>query len=434
MVYIIYNDETGEVSSISQTRPETDSPYLISDEALTGSESDYLVKNETLYLKHSVTTNNEPGDGELLSDAYDYYICYNADTGQILSVVTSKNSATSPYIGTDVNPGDISGLYLTDVSSTVLHEQEWTITGRAGDGSDDITGTYVFTENAYTLLIPLLTRAGDPDNDDADDDTPASSEAEEERDLVLTEESTVESGNDVIVRIRFKAGNWAVRSGDTILSPDEAEDAGIPDSEKSMVYVIASDYVRYNTVLHILGINRNALRGDIFWESSPGYMTFKTGYALEPYEDVILDAVLTTTANTWNAQGKIDAWPQGEWRKAQYHQALHVSEGWELIIRSGESTLIETPVSFASAQLLYLSAEWAGNTHAILSQYYVNQSNDLLYYRITNLSDKAIRLTDVILNIIYQGKLDGFVSPAIEISSENAGNLYITDSDIDEVT
>ena len=28
MVYIIYNDETGEVSSISQTRPETDSPYL----------------------------------------------------------------------------------------------------------------------------------------------------------------------------------------------------------------------------------------------------------------------------------------------------------------------------------------------------------------------------------------------------------------------
>ena len=35
---------------------------------------------------------------------------------------------------------------------------------------------------------------------------------------------------------------------------------------------------------------------------------------------------------------------------------------------------------------------------------------------------------------IYQGKLDGFVSPAIEISSENAGNLYITDSDIDEVT
>ncbi len=449
MYFIVYDPQTGQVTSISQTVPASAENCLVSETALEGTASDYVVQDGVLYRKQAVEAtdalNPEDETEDIPYTPYAYYICYNQDTGVVTSVTPYQNQATSPYIGTNTNPGDITGMKITDISSEVVDTVTWETTGltprtgEEGSGSTTVTHTHEITQNSYTLLISVPTRSvtasdlGDNPNppDEAESDNPETETTP--ADTAIINATEVQSATDMIARITLASGNWAVRTGNTVIAPEDVGEVIIGDDEKTMVYVIASPYIRMNTTMQVLGINRGALRGDIRWVTENGFITFETDFGMEPYENVVIDCVFHATTDTWNAQGKIEAWPQGEWRKAQYVQSLQYP-GWSLIIPAGESRLIETNLDFTLAKLLYLTAEWCGNTHAILTQYYINASTNKLFFRLTNVSASHIQLSEIILDVIYHGRLTNLATAVTELTAEDVTDTYITDADIDELT
>lgn len=470
--YYSFNTETGALTGSQQTKPEGYEGWLTTDAALTGSLSDYLVSGSTLYRLSQITT-------EGIYVPVNYIVCgdflfgiqYDADTEKVTSVVPAGGQISEfPYIMTTEDPGDVTDAYV-HLDSSSLNRQisgeingvTYTIVGtvtRLSDIPDEGSegDVYVLTREddedyreyfvwngaafsvaqydryVYTLRkavegARVLTNV-DTDDEDTGDEVDTT---ETGRDEALDNATEADAGTDMIVRLTLSAGNWAVRTGSTVIDPEDEGTITIDDDEKSMVYVIGNDFIRQNTIFQVLGVTRGMLRGDISWTTEEGYITFETAYGLEPYGDVVIDGVFHSTSDTYNAQGKIEAWPQGEWRFAQYSQQLQ-EPGWQLTIPAGESRLIETSLDFTLAHLLQLSCEWGGNTHAVLTQYYVNSSNKLLYFRLTNIGSQHIQVSDILLDICYHGTLTNLVTSDTEATAEDATDTYITDEDIDEIT
>lgn len=504
MTYVTYDPETGQVTYIGSTEPEDLDDCFITEESLEEDFSKYLVQNGTLYSVQEFeevpfeseteyyivydrnglileVTSEKPEEGT----SYIGVSEYPGDlTGKLLNnfTVTAFSAHGKGYVDSvndlPASDNEVADFYvLRDGNRTkyIWNGLEWILwddvnadnakvwVATADDLPDDAetydlyyvrdtlkvyemveTGEWLISNvmampravslsgNSFRILTAIVAEpAGTP-----------SASPEETIGSSIDNLSDDTNGQDIIVTITLNAGNWAVRSVEEV-NESEEDDTTEADNSSSlrMVYVVASDYIRHNTILQINGINRGALRGDMEWTCDDGYITFSTDYGLDPYEDVEIFGVFHSTTDAWNAHGIINAWPQGEWRKVQYQQSANVPN-WSIDIRAGDSVLIETPLNMTFARLLYISPEWCGNTHAFLTQYYVGSGNHKLYLRITNLATQPIRINDILLSIIYSGNVVNFIAPnglaeedsASTVSSEGATDTYITDEDIDEVT
>lgn len=446
LYYMIY-DFSGAITSVSATKPSNSENYI---PVLNDPGNNVIGKIVSNLTEFSVEVN---GKGYLNSDsqlplsgntAGDFYNIRNTSVRYIWDGDDWVSWNTASVWWRSGEYGDVwieseddlpeSGMVVNERYCINLGNgrmRVYTYTSNGWSTSEAVITKAIVSGNSYDLLTEIDATLVEESLPSGTSETESSIENKE-----------VNNGRDTIVSMTLIAGNWAVRDVTEVDEGEEIdEETSVDVGNRTMVYVVASDYVRHNTVLQITGVNVGALRGDIRWYCEDGYITFETDYGFEPYEDVEINGVFHTTTDSWNAMGLINAWPQGEWRKVQYQQSANVPN-WSIDIRAGESVLIETPLNMTFAQLLYISPEWCGNTHAFLTQYYVGSGNNKLYLRITNLATQPIRINDILLSIIYSGNIVNFIAPnglaeedsTSTVSSEGATDTYITDEDIDEVT
>lgn len=442
----------------------------------------YWVEAASAYMVWDIVAN-----GWVLGSNYPTYrstrlgiaaLDYDADIDQMIAAIPSNLSPAHRdwFVVSKIQTEESLDGSGTETTSTVYraftwaaHTNEWKLYGYAQDSDYSTLSSYdnntsgeptglvgrgaELSENTYTepdvvdsttttttfstLREVTLTEAPEEDvGEEITDEEAAELDAQidlDERDLAVDGEEAAAGDLGTIVRLILKRDDWA-------FVPTNADEETGEVQQGYYIYQLSSVLFHRSTVLLVQSVNRSVLQQGIRWICNEGQIQFTCEDGLRPYADVVIEATLLTTGDAWQGQGEIEAWPQGEWKRAQYRQSLHMTSNAAIRIEPNDSLLIQTPLNFNFGRLLFLSPEWTGNTMAHISQWYVSSdsADKILYYRIANPTDKVMSISEVILDIIYQGAVTGFVAAETSeeevTSSESESDEYITDEDIDEVT
>ena len=220
------------------------------------------------------------------------------------------------------------------------------------------------------------------------------------------------------------------------------------------IQTIPHQGITKNTVVNVLGINREVLQSDLVWagEDDPGKIVFRTyggGAFLPPSDQIQIFCWLTKTDDDWSASGKIEAWPAKDLVSKRYRHKLHYAtdsitissdgvmesprtygEDEPFPIPAGGTANVQTSLDFSGATLLFATPEWTGNTHVIMPHCYV-ASNRMLCYTLTNLGSQAVYISEVMIRLMYRGRVDNLVSDLYDTAQLSG---YITNEDINELT
>lgn len=213
----------------------------------------------------------------------------------------------------------------------------------------------------------------------------------------------------------------------------------------SQRYVVAIEdsNITSSTILNVLGVTRSNLISHLYWSCTDGRLTFET--LNKPSGDIDIYCYLMETGDDWSAYGVIEAWPGADLVAKRYRHSLHaaqdlidLNDGEEpdtyvdsgFAIAANSSVTVQTPLDFSSATLLFATPEWTGNSHVIIPHFYVNE-NDKFCYTLTNLSDASVRVSEVIIRLMYRGNVSGMITDSTDIGMLTG---YIPDEAIDELT
>lgn len=204
-------------------------------------------------------------------------------------------------------------------------------------------------------------------------------------------------------------------------------------------YAIANEYISPSTVLHVLGVNREAIKTHIYWSCIDEALLFETDEA--PDETIVIYAMLQETGDEWSAHGIIEAWPGANLVAKRYRHSLHTagdnisingddaepSEGF--VIPALGTANVQTPLDFSSATLLFATPEWTGHSHVIIPHFWEDASHHFCY-TLTNLASNSVRISEVCIRLMYRGVIENMEE---DTEDEALISGYISDEDIDEL-
>ena len=380
-----------------------------------------------------------------------YAIHYDELSGEILSIASPDYSSDGDwivndlpqdfnvedfYIYTAIVEGEEYGRYFAVKETGYLYNEN----GERVVNDENLPGTseLIVEEPAVSDVGNSVSGNGFIINNSggrANDNTSISGDGIDPRDPLLddptsTEDaidsalSTISADGTVICQLELTVDDWTF-------------------FENRYIYIIANDHISLSTVINILAVNRDVLTTDIYWKASNGQFVFTTDE--KPSDNVRIFCYLFETRDDWAAQGRIESWPGRNLVSKRYRHTLHkatdsITIGNDISnattysepfpISAGASVNVQTDLDFSDATLLFATPEWTGNTHVIMPHCYVN-ANHMLCYTLTNLGSSVVSISEVMIRLLYRGRVDGLVT-----DQEDAGDLpehYITESDIDEL-
>ena len=395
-----------------------------------------------------------------------YAIHYDEGSGTILSIADSVYASSGDWIVQNFPPNfTIDSYYIyqadrendtivryfvnndTGYAYNYLGIRVYTNAEEAG-AIDDGSGMTIQPRSPYDDLLPppsQLVRSSQSEPEDI-------SVTLEDRSFALTPDGAYvlnASGSGIDNTIDAEAAEASIDAAmgrisaegvfcEIILTPDWAWDG------EYWLLAVANENITRNTLMHVVGFDREKLQSDIVWTGDDGKFVFRTsggGPSNPPVESIRIFCLLKSTADNWASSGILDAWPAKDLVSKRYRHSLHAATDSVMIgqdeasvqssfpIPAGGTANIQTTLDFSSATLLFATPEWTGNTHVIMPHCYVN-SNDHLCYTLTNLSQNQVVVSEVMIRLMYRGHVDNLIT-----DEEDEATLtgYITNEDIDEV-
>lgn len=352
-----------------------------------------------------------------------YALHYDRSNGDILSYTIAAYGQSSDLFVNNIPSNFSTERYRVKIDSDTSSPLDYII--------DRVTG-YAYDIDA--VRVSDMDEDPDPEAEEIDDDlglsargvsiggggsnttTPGQSSASADEDEAVAAALTGISSGGVLANISLPKDEWVVSDGQYVFS-------------------IASETITDSTVVHVLGVDRSALTAHIYWTSEAGLLTFKT--ALQPSNDIIINAELRETGDSWQAKGVIEAWPGAGLVSKRYRESLYHSESdskWPFVLTArgteNDTKTILTKVGFADANLLFATPEWTGNTHVIIPHVFVQDATKRLCYTLTNMSDDEVEISEVAIRLLYNGVISN-----LEVDENDTSSLdgYIERVDIDEL-
>ena len=367
-----------------------------------------------------------------------YAVHYDESTGEILSVSVAAYASPGDFLANllpdnfktstyRIKLGD--PLYLIErvtgyaFNADAQHiaaedvEPEETNSGNTGASTGIIPKGVAMGGGGTNVLINGSSGSQDPGQEEPGEDT-----SDEEQSIINNALSKISTDDKVLIQIEL-APEWLYRD----------------NHSHPWAYAIANEYLSTSTVMHVLGVNREAIKAHIYWSCEDEMLLFETDEA--PDETIVIYAMLQETGDEWSAHGIIEAWPGANLVAKRYRHSLHTagdnisingddaepSEGF--VIPAYGTANIQTPLDFSGATLLFATPEWTGHSHVIIPHFWEDASHHFCY-TLTNLASNSVRISEVCIRLMYRGVIANL---AEDTGDEALISGYISDEDIDEL-
>ena len=378
------------------------------------------------------------------------FLRYDTETGEILSSGATSDASVTSTTGYWVYVTLPSGFRMANYYMAEVSGQIYLIQAATGYAYNRLANRVESADQepqTQTGVIVIEGETQEIEGDRAYNGVVLSGNAKANGSESGAETSSGESGDDTEATDDESTSALSVMGGGTLAHIDLTAADWVLDQNIEFagqtgwyIYSVAHPNLTMSTVLHVTGVNLDALQSDIYWVSSEGKITFLTD--LKPTADIGIDGLLRETGDEWSATGRINAYPGKQYRFARYYHSLHVEENANPItVPAGTSISVVTPVSFAAATLMFAVPEWTGNDHITVPKIYVNNSLKKLCFTLMNHGSEDAIVTEVELRLMYSGTITGLITESDEEESENSisasngenvyNQSYITNPDID---
>ncbi len=369
-----------------------------------------------------------------------YAVHFDENTGEILSVGVAAYASPEDFLVT-LFPDNFktsfyrikigTPLYLIEretgyaFNADAQHiaaediEPEETVSGRSDDPTFHLIhkGVAMGGEGTNVLISGASSGSEEPSQEE-----PSGSTSDEDQTIINNALSKIGTDDKVLIQVELSP-EWLYR--DNYSHP--------------WAYAIANEYISPSTVVHVLGVNRDAIKTHIYWSCEEELLLFETDEA--PDEKIIIYAMLQETGDEWSAHGIIEAWPGANLIAKRYRHSLHTagdnisingddaepSEGF--VVPALGSANIQTPLDFSGAILLFATPEWTGHSHVIIPHFWEDASHHFCY-TLTNLASNPVRISEVCIRLMYRGVIANL---AEDTKDDALISGYISDEDIDEL-